>query len=231
VNTYADILAAFNDVTRDSGRYFFTAAQVDRFANRAVDEVARRSRCILENEVVNSVSGTLEYAISADGYAVRRVEYDGEALMPISHDKLRYADRNWEQRSGRPKFYYLDEIYDSQEYLTVGVWEAPSTDDVNIRIWYDAVPRALENDKPTAEVEVPDWAVGSVLFYMLYLAYTSDTKMQNFQTAAIYKLMYEDIMGRLELRSNDRNPKKWVSGQPSTPSLSILNRLPQRITE
>lgn len=230
--THAEIMAQFNDITRDSGRYYFTVAQVDRFINRALREVCERARYRDAYQEINAVAGTLEYAINKEGYDVFRVEYDGEVLQPIARDRLRHADRDWAQRSGTPKCYYLDEIYDSQEYLTVGIWEAPSSNLVaGLMVWYSAVPDAATYTKPSTELDVPDWAAGAILFYMLYLAYVADTKMQSFETAAIYKLMFEDILDRLIIRSNDRVPKKWVSGTPSSPNVSLLNRLPQRITE
>ena len=199
--------------------------------NRALNETCERARYRDDYDEINSVGGTLEYAITSDAYDITRVEYDDEVLLPIARDALRHAERDWQNRTGTPRYYYLDEIYDSQEYLTVGLWEAPSSNGTgNIRIWYHAVPATAKSTAPTTELDIPDWAVGAVLFYMLYLAYTSDTKMQNFQTAAVYKLMYEDLLDRLISRSRDHTQKKWVSGQPSGPSLHVLNRLPQRIT-
>lgn len=232
MSTYASILGSFNDITRDTGRYYFTNAQVDRFAMRALTEMCERARYKDTYQNINAVAGTLEYAISAAGYDVTRVEYDGSILIPINRDELRHADRDWSQRSGSPKYYYLDEIYDSQEYLTVGIWEAPSANLASgVTVWYHAVPTAPAYTATSTEVDIPDWASGAMLFYMLYIAYTADTKMQNFAAAAIYKLMYEDLLERLVMRSRSKNPKKWASGSSSGPNLSVLNRLPQRITE
>ena len=234
MNSYDDIINAFDDIIRDKSRYYFTQLQVDRFANRALREIGERTLMIDEHEDIDTVAGTLEYSISVDGYDVFRVEYDGEILFPISRDALRFADRDWASRSGLPKYYYLDEIYDEQEYLTVGVFEAPSTDLTDgLKVWYHAYPRTLvgiTSLNRTVRPEIPAWAVGAVLFYMLKLAYTAETKIQSLESAAIFSLMYEDILERLIARSRDRQPKRWVAGGPSSPSLRVLNRLPQRIS-
>ena len=232
--TYTQILAEFNDITRDASRYYFTTAQVDRFAARALTETCERARYKTVSQVINVVGGTMEYAVSTAGYDVLRAEYNDTVLLPIARDALRTCQRDWASRSGLPRFYFLDEMYDSQEYLTVGLWENPSASLTSgLRVWYHAQPTAplSTGEWGALEVDIPEWAAGALLFYMLYLAYTSDTKAQNFETAAIYKLMYEDILERLVLRSRDANPKKWAAGAPASPTINVLNRLPQRITE
>jgi len=233
--TYGDILDQFDDITRDSSRYYFTQAQVDRFAARALQEICERARYIDASETIDAVSGTGEYSITGTGYDVFRVEYDDEVLWPVNRDDLRRADRNWETRSGKPRFYYLEEIYGTQDYLTVGLYEKPSSDLTDgVRVWYHGVPASPSGTTQLnrlSSVKIPEWASGAVLFYMLYLAFTADTKLQSFEAAAVYKLLYEDILGRLVMRSRDRQPKRWVSGGPSSPTLNVRNRLPERITE
>jgi hypothetical protein len=230
---YSDVLAQFNDITRDVNRYHFSQGQVDRFANRALDDLCSRARYKDTEESVNGVSGTAVYAVTSDGYDVFRVEYDDERLVPITRNSLRTNGSDWASRTGKPRFYYLDENYSSQSYLSVGLWETPSANLTSgLRIWFHSVPTTAVGTTAgglAADVDVPDWAAGAVLFYMLYLAYTADTKIQSFEAAAIYKMMYEDIADRLVLRSRDKSPKKWVSGSSSGPSLNVLNRLPERI--
>ena len=231
MSAYSEVLNAFNDITGDTGRYHFSTAQVDRFANRALEEIGERSRHITESKLINVVGGTSEYSIDADAYDVIRVEYDEEVLHPITRGSLRHADRDWSSRTGLPRYYYLDEITSNQNYLTVGLWETPSSSmTTGLRIMYHAVPTAVSTASSVSLIEVPDWACSAVLYYMLNIAYTADTKMQDFGAAALYEMMYQDVLERLILRSRDQNPKKWVSGSASGPSRNILNRLPQRIT-
>ncbi len=233
--TYGNILDQFNDITRDASRYHFTQAQVDRFAVRAVRELCERARYKDTAEQINVVAGTAEYSATADGYDVFRVEYNDEVLWPISRDKLRHAHRDYATLSGRPRFYYLTEIYDTQDALTVGLFEVPSSNLTNgLRMWYHGYPASPSGASALTRavaVDIPEWAAGAMLFYMLYLAFTADTKLQSFEAAAVYKLLYEDILDRLVMRSRDRQPKRWTSGGPSSPTLNVLNRLPERITE
>lgn len=231
--TYGDIKDQFDSIFRDSGRYHLTDAQVDRFANRALREICERARYDDVAEEINSVSGTGEYSVTGDGYDVFRVEYDDEVLWPVTTTELKSSNRTWESRVGRPRFYYLDAITGDQDALTVGLYEKPNANLTNgVRVWYHAYPSEAITGAfgDLSQIDIPEWASGAVVFYMLHLAYITETPMQNLGAAAVYKLMYEDILDRLVKRSRDRHPKNWVSGAPAGPSIFAINRLPQRIT-
>jgi len=230
VSTYAEVLAGFDDITRDEERHLFSVSQVDRFMNRALIETCEAARYRVESESISAVADQAVYAITEQGYDILRVEYDDEVIIPIGTAALRHADRNWAVRTGTPRYYYLDELYSSQEYLSVGLFETPSSNLTDgLTIWYDAHPDTATYTKTATEVDIPDWASGAVLFYMLYLAYTADTKAQSFEAAAVFKILYEDILERLTNSSRSRQPKSWMCGAASSPSVSVLNRLPQRI--
>ncbi|RKX43972.1 MAG: hypothetical protein DRP64_07425 [Verrucomicrobia bacterium] len=232
---YGDIYDDFNDITGNGGNYFFADATIDRFANRALEETCERARYKDKAELVNVVGGTAVYPVTSDGYDIFRVEYDDEILYPITREALRHQDRDWATRTGLPRFYYLDEIYASaQNYMTVGLWETPSTSVTNgLRIWYHVVPNAPASTSALTKavaVDIPEWASSAVLYFMLSLAYKVDTKIQNAGASALYSALYEDVLSRLIIRSNDRQPKTWTSGSASGPTRNVLNRLPQRIT-
>jgi len=235
--TYGDIIDQYDDITRETSgsRFYLTDDQVDRFANRALNEVCGSTRYFDYPFVANGVADQHAYTLSDnDVYDIFRVEYDDEVLWPITKDHLRHNDRNWSVRSGRPRFYYLDEHYTTDDDLTVGIWEAPSANLTNgLRVWTHLHPPVVSSEDEqalAATVQIPEWAVGAVLFYMLHLTYLAKTPIQDLDAAEIYRLLYEDIKDRLLRRSRDRQPKRWVSGAPSSPSLNVLNRLPQRIT-
>ncbi len=237
MSTYGTILDSFKDLTGDSGNFFLSALQIDRFANRALIETCERARYKDVAKLINVVNGTEVYSIDAEGYDIFRVEYEDvngtSILYPITRDSLRHSKRDWSYRTGRPRFYYLDELYSSQDYLSVGLWEIPSTSVTDgLRVWYHAFPTTADGtDAPglAAELDIPDWASGAVLYYMLHLAYTADTKIQDPGAAALYMMMYEDVLDRLIIRSRDRDGKRWTMGSPSGPDRNVLNRLPQRV--
>lgn len=227
MNTYTEILAAFNDVTRDSARHHFSAGTVDNFANRALRAICERTKYLSKSDAVNVTSAVAE--TQDPGYDIFRVDYENEVLLPITRDQLRYADRDWASRTGTPKYYYLDELYRAdQQYLRANLFEAPSSG--GARIWYHAYPTEVDNASPSGEIEIPDWAVGAVLYYMLYLAYRSETQIRNENTSAFYKMLYDHVLDRLQARVYSENPKRWICGEPARPSVGVTNRLPQRIT-
>lgn len=230
MNTWNDILAAFNDITRDSGNYEWSLAQKVRYANRALREICEACKYVDENEVMNVVSGTGTYSVTAAGYDVFRVEYDDQALLPITRDTLRDHDETYHTLSGQPRFYYLDEIYSTQDALAVSLYYVPGTSVTNgLRVWYHAYPTALTTSSTTEELEIPDWAVGAVLFYMLSIAFRAETRRKNIQTAAFYRMMYEDILDSLISRTNRRDEKPWSAGTCPRATAGYLSRLPDSI--
>ena len=232
MSTYQDIYDSFNDLVGNSGNLFFSDATIDRFAGRALDESCERIRWIDHYDLIDSEIGVSEYAGAYEGYGLYRVEYDNLIMFPITRDQLRQQDRDWEYRQGLPKYYYTDELYvaSGTEKPYFGLWERPSVDgSENIRVWYWRRPFSPSSSYKSNVVEIPSWASSLVLYYMLYLAYTADTKVQDEGAAAIYYALYEDVFDRLDMRSKDRQPKKWVSGDSSLPEFSVLNRLPRRV--
>ena len=231
MNTWTDIKAAFDDVTGDSSRIFFPAAAVVRWANLALDDLCDAARYV-DTAVTADTSTSGITSLSGGGYAIWRVEYDDEVLWPITRDKLRTADRDWNYRTGTPRFYYLDQTGSVPDYLQFGIWEKTATNEVGaLRVWVHSYPTDVSDSSPSSEIDVPDWAVSAVLFYMLVKAYESDTKLQNFDTAAVYRMMYEDIKERLVVRSKGRQPKSWIMGYEGRPTISVINRLPDRVPE
>ena len=231
---YGDIYDSFNDLMGNGNNFFFSDAVIDRYAFRALNESCERARYKDTAELINSVAGTGEYETTGDGYDVFRVEYQDYVMWPITRNKLRHAERDWEKRPGKPRYYYLDEIYSEQDDLAIGLWEKPSTSVTNgIRVWYHGAPNVPASTSALTKavaVEIPDWSAPLVLYYMLHLAYSADTKKQDFNASALYYMLYEDVLERLVIRSRDRQPKQWVSGAPEGPNMMVLNRLPQRIT-
>jgi hypothetical protein len=227
---WQDIRNSFEDTVGDTSGYFFSADTQARWANAALRDLCENAR-YKDGEYTRSVGGGVgEYFVVATSYAVRRVEVDDEVMYPITKGELRRGYPDFASLSGRPKFYYLDETGSHPDYIKVGLFEAPGTS-LTMRVWHDAAPNPVANTTAglAADVDVPDWAVGAVLFYMLALAYEADTKLRNVETARFYWGLYADTMERLVIRSRDRQPKRWVCGSGAYPSVNVLNRLPVRI--
>lgn len=229
---YSLVMNMFDDITRDSARRHFSQAQVDRYTNRALQEICERTRHLDEQELINAVASTLEYATTSDGYNIFRVEYDGEVLIPIARDKLRIGTTDYSSRTGTPRFYYLDEMNDSSGYQVIGLFPAPGTNLTNgIRVWSHAFPADVSGDALTTDIEIPDWAIGAVCYYVLSLAYTAETQIQDLEAAQMFNLLHEDILQRLIMRSRSKQPKKWAAGGAGRPTAIPLGKLPDRITE
>ena len=235
MNTWTDIRNAFYDVIGDPQRALVPVATAERWANLGLYDLCEAALYNDTAATQNVVASTALYSISDDVYEIFRVEYDDEVLTPITNDDLARDGRDYQYRTGKPRFYTLDEMYTetaSPDKVYVRLWETPSSNLTNgLRVWYHGYPDDVDNDSPGTDIDVPDWAVGAVLFYMLARAYESQYSvgMQNFDTAAFYAMMYEDIRDRLVIRSRERVPKRWVAGASAGPSANVMNRLPDRV--
>jgi len=230
MNTWTNILAAFNDIVRDRSDRFFSAAQKLRFANRALREICEHCEYTEEYEDINTVAGTATYEVTADAYRVLRVEYDGQAITPILTDDLMALDAKYATRTGTPKFYYLGGMTGSQDAITVGLSDVPSVSVENgLRVWYSAYPTEIVAG--TGEIEIPDWSVSAVLFYMLHLAYLTSGVRKNLKTSEFFRMLYEEVLDALARRRNSRLPKKWKGGEDPRITVASLSQLPDHIQE
>lgn len=232
MNTWTDIKAAFEDIIGDHRNVFFSDDWQVRAANRALEEMCRASR--YKDQIVRSnIAADTNYYTSSSSYDVTRVEFDDEVLTQTTKEFIRRRDWNWEAQTGLPRWVFLDQIPNTgaADSIYIGVYPAYGSDLVNgLRVWSHGKPTAVSDSSPSDELDIPDWAVGGVLFYMLRQAFMSEVhSKQDFGAAAMYEMLYEDVLDRLVHRANARAPKRWVSGGSSRRSRHISRRLPDGI--
>jgi hypothetical protein len=210
---------------------FFSTAQVLQWANDCLREIGERTHFYdLEYSNAGTAGDPYISFTTYNVFSVWRVEVDEEVVRPITADKLRHGDKFWEQRSGVPRWYIIDEYQTDLDEVRIRLYETPP-DDYNIVVYMYSAPLQPSDSNPTYNIHLPEWFAYSLTFGMLAKAYAAETQMRNFEIAAFYNSIYEDAILRLRARSNSRLKNEWEY-QPSSQDtgFTIWNRIPATIT-
>lgn len=107
---YSTIETLFGQMTGDTLRIVFTEAQRLAWAQDAVREACRRSGAVEIRAVIQSVADQQEYDLPSDCDCALRVTYDGKVMAPTLQSLLRSSNPSWQNYSGTPSMYYVDEL-------------------------------------------------------------------------------------------------------------------------
>jgi len=132
---------------------------IEDYLYMAALEMAQESMCIENRYTTTSVASQQEYATPSRMIAIKRVEYDGQKLMPIDFQKLDSIDLNTNTTvTGTPQYYYyFDDSF--------GLYPVPSSAGDTIKIYsYD------EPDRPTSTsaLEIPTQYHGKLVLGVAY---------------------------------------------------------------
>ena len=230
--TWANIKTVFYGVVGDVevDNTFFSTAQALGWAHECMREAAERTHFYdLMYEAAVS-AGTSSFSTASGLYNIWRVEIDDEYARPITADKLRHNDRFWESRTGKPRWFLIDEYQTDLDAYTVRLYETPDAD-VNVDVYAYAAPTLESDSSPTYNVHLPEWVAYSLAWGMLAKAYAADTQMRNEQIAAFYRGLWDDAILRLRARSFGRLKNEWEY-QPEGPEIAMTtwDRTPSTIT-
>lgn len=212
---------------------FFTNATIHAYFTEAMYEAADRSLWVDNITDTVTVSGASDISATTGSLQVWRVEVDGEVCYPVTPNELRKSDRFWNTRTGKPRFYIMDEEQTNATVLTVRLHEIPNVSDLTVKIYAYGVPGVPSDNTPTLLVTTPEWFAYTVAFGILTRCYEADTEMQNFEKADFYRGIWNDAIGRLRLRSFGRLKRQWSfrpKGRP-TRMLTLRNRIAETIPE
>lgn len=212
---------------------FFTQATILRHCNECLREAAERTEYFDLDHETTSVSGTAEYTVNPGAFAVWRVEYDDEVCLPITSDELRRVDRFWSTRTGTPRFYLMDEIQDDADTVKVRLYETPNATGTSIRILCYWAGAAFTDVIAAYNLPLPEWFSYCLMYGILVRCYESDTEMQDFKKADFFRMLWEDALMRLRIRSFNRMNRKWRFKPAGNPEriLNIRNRIAETIPE
>ena len=236
MESWQDVKDFFFPAVQDTeaSQAFFTVDQAEAWANAALWEMGQYAQYYDLVATQNTSSGTATYTIGSLGtppYGIWRAEIDDEVIRATTQDELERNDRDWPARTGKPAFYYLDTMSYIPDLCLMGLFETPNGT-YELRTYAYGVPDAVSNDSDATNVMVPQWAAYGVLWYMLSEAFLAETRRQNLDTSAFYRMLYEDVLDRLRVRSFSKIRKTWVAGTGgSWNEDDILYDLPDTIPE
>lgn len=124
--------AARRMLNASSSSFWSREEIIENYLYFAALEMALQARCIENRYTTSSVASQKEYAVPSRMISVKRVEYNGAKLMPISfrkHDSINTSTST--TVTGTPQYYYFfDDV--------LGLYPAPSAASVTIKTYtYD----------------------------------------------------------------------------------------------
>lgn len=223
METAGDIKTAFYPLIGDADgvNRFVTQSQAQNFMVRAVRDMAVDSRCFdtVVEYTWQADDSTHSFGLSSAGtryMSAWRVEVDDEKVLATTRNRLREHDRDWQQRTGKPYLYYLDEMTATSGLYSVGLYPTASTN-ISTRWYFSTVPDVDTTD--AAYIPLPRWAIPGVLFYMLAEFYRMPGTRRNMKVSKFYRALYEDVKLRLKQETNSKLPKDRTVGGTRKPGL------------
>lgn len=118
---------------------FFSQAEILNYMTEACNQISRECSYPIERTyTTTSTAGTQEYSFPTNTIAIKRVQYDGQKLSPITFrqdDSLTNSDQDTTEQ-GR-SLYYIAFNY------TLILRPIPDTSGLTIKIWSLNMPQAL----------------------------------------------------------------------------------------
>ncbi len=235
METWQDVKDFFFPALQDTetGQRFFTTTQALAWANAGLWELGQHAQYYDLVETQNTADADAAYFYGPDGlppYGLWRVEIDDEAIRPTTIEMVTGLDRTWESRTGQPGFYYLNDSLEAMDHSQISLWEKP--DGIyELRTYAYGVPAQVSDSADTDSLQVPQWAIYGVLWYMLSEAFLADTRRQSLDASGFYRMLYDDTLERLQDRANSRLNKRWVvAGEGHKFDKGFWSNLPDTIT-
>jgi hypothetical protein len=137
--------AARRMLNASSSNFWSSEEIIENYLYFAALELSTRTRCIENRYTTTSVASQQEYAKPSRMVSVKRVEYSGRKLMPISFRKLDSINYNTSTTvTGTPQYYYFfDDV--------LGLFPAPSAAGDTIKSYSYDEENAL-TDSSTLEI-------------------------------------------------------------------------------
>lgn len=230
MNTYADIRNTFFQLVNDApaANVHFTTDQAELWANTALRDMAQASG-YADAVLTTPLSPGFETYALGEMRGLWRVEIKTSGiyrhLAQTTKSRLYDDFHSFTEISGEPRNFYSDATRIDDD-VRVGFFPKPDST-YYYRFFSQATPTAVDNGSLSAEVDVPHWCVGAVLYYMLYQAYRADTKIRDKRKSDMYKGLYsihlDSLIGRTRGKLRDvlkphgrRSRRRFSSQLPET---------------
>lgn len=194
---------------------FFSQDEIFNYIYHAQTILATECLAIQNTSTTTSTSGTRAYAYPSTTIAIKRVEYDGRKLTPISFkedDALTLSDSGTSD-SGTPCFYAQ---WDKSIYLR----PTPDTSSLTISFYTYDLPAAVT---AVSTLSVPSEFHMSLSYFALYMMALKD---QNEGMGLAYKRLWDEEVARCkkwQRKSYSSDSFRGVQDMESLPNTIIGN--------
>lgn len=164
---------------------FFSQSEIFNYIYHAQCILAVTCNAIQNKATATTTSGTREYAFPTNAMAIKRVEYNGRKLTPISFkedDALTLSDSTT-QDLGTPSFY-------SQWDKTIYLRPTPDSSSATLTYYVYSMPQAVTT---VSTLDVPAEFHMSLSYFALYMMSLKD---QNESMALAYVKMWDAEVAR-----------------------------------
>jgi len=229
-NVFDLVYATIRD--NETDQVLVTKAQIGSWADQCLYEMAEQAMFLDLLVEWNATVDSAEYELNSTGagtLGLWRMEVDDEVIWPTTRRDLYRDNREWQTRTGQPRWYYLDGLQSDATAtgLVVGLHPVPNST-ISLRAYLSVVPDAYDSTKMSNRVKLPRWAVPGLVWGILAMVYSAENRIQNDRTAALYRMMYEDTIDRLKVRSFSRSivSSAYGEGTRKAGMLSWRNLVP-----
>jgi hypothetical protein len=127
-------------------RFWSSEEIIANYLYFAAMEMAQECFCIENRYTTTSVANQQEYAVVSRALAIKRIEYDGLKIRPITLSQLDSIDlRRTTVVTGQPQYYYwFDE--------SIGFHPIPAVSDLTIKIFTFDQPPVLTTSSTTTDI-------------------------------------------------------------------------------
>ena len=191
--TSAQIEAAARNKYNSTGDTFYSSAEIVDYIYQAQLELAQVCPIIEATYSTTSVASQQEYAYPTNTSVIKRIEFDGRKLSPITmrDDDSITGLLSTTTSIGTPEFYF---IWNRTLYLR----PVPATAALTIKIYSINEPQAMTT---SSALEVPTlFHMDIVDFVVAQMAY----KDENSRVGQLYEARWEKAKGRAAIWVNKR---------------------------
>lgn len=170
---------------------FYSSEMIRDIIYQACMEMANEANVIERVYTTTSTSGTREYSYPTNAKAIRRVEYDGEKVIPVSLDMDPKTSTT--EVSGDPATYG---IWNQEIYF----FPTPSATGDTIKIFTFNRPQRITTGSQT--LEVPEQYHLDIIEYILSIFYAKD---QNHQMSVYHRNLWREALARIKRENAKRH--------------------------
>ncbi len=218
MTTLGTLAEEVRDRLDESTAKFWGDAQIRKWINEAVRDIARRAEVFEVSADLNGVQGQKEYTLAQDVIRVHRVEYVADKNDANSRIyAMEYRDFNsmdavwWTQQSSTGLHPCYFTLWGYPPNLKMIVYPQPYDSNGKFVVHYFKVPADLATDgsEDGSTVTLPTGWDALVIFYAEYVALRKDADQRWVEAKQLYEEQLGEMIDRTRRWSDQADAIQW----------------------